>query len=488
MYSNKQVWIGSASASGSNYIQINSNIVAITGALTAANISATTLTASGQTTLSNLTVTGNVTGFNGVSSNQSFSNVYSSNIGIGTNTPAYPLDVVGNAKFSGNISAGNLGMFRNRIINGSMSINQRGITSATLPTNSFLFTADRFENMTYGSGVASYTNITLANTDTPYQFGFRASSKVSITTAYAASSLNQQCQGQRIERNNMYDFNWGQSFGQSITISFWSRTNGITNLPVTIRNPTLTYSYNANIAVTSSGTWQYNTITVPAPPVGSIWGTADTSLGMTLHIGGIQYYTDGFASTQGWSNKNQIGMTTSTPWITTVGNYVEFTGLQLEKGTIATPFEFRPYQIELQLCQRYFYKLANMSSSEAAMAIGFAVSTTNFRFLIQLPVYMRIQPNVGLSVFKYNPRVPITNNVTGQADLSIWNSGNGKLPLYMTYADLYIGNTNTPQFEFGGLSDLVQGTSYLVMLMRGGHMLAFSAELVDDENASLPII
>ena len=310
-------------------------------------------------------------------------------LGTVTNPYGYPVDPAGT---SGNISAGNVGMFRNRIINGNMAINQRGVTSLSLPLNAYAgtYTLDRFLIVTSGTGVCAFSNVNLVNTDVPYQYGLRASFKNTITTAYATTSTNFQMQGQHIEGNNIQDLNWGQTFGTPVTLSFWSRTSaGVTSLPITVQNSAQTYSYNANITITSGGTWQYNTITIPAPPSASV-GTWDitgslTSNGMRVYIGGIQYAGAGLATSTGWVVANSIGTTASSPWITTVGNYVEFTGLQLEKGTIATPFEFRPYSIELLLCQRYYEKSyltnvapgASTATYQNAQRFSVTLSSTN---------------------------------------------------------------------------------------------------------------
>ena len=336
-------------------------------------------------------------------------------VGCGVKNPVQQLEVAGNAIISGNISAGNLGMFRNRIINGDMRINQRGVTSLSLPLNVgntapwCTYTVDRFMTTNIGTGVCTFTNGVLLNTDTPYQYGLRASFKNTITTAYGTTSGNLQAQGQLIEGNNMQDLNWGQSFGQPITVSFWSRTMGITSLPVTIQNFAQTYSYNANIAVNASAVWQYNTLTIPAPP-GGIW---DNVFGMRLMIGGINYANAGLATTTGWVNASSIGTTSSTPWITTVGNYVEFTGLQLEKGTIATPFEFRPYAIELQLCQRYYEILLSQSgynnnyyTSHYASAAGAGASA-----LFAYKVTKRASPTVITTITGLNSGVNTYNSI-----------------------------------------------------------------------------
>ena len=329
-------------------------------------------------------------------------------LGTVTNAYGYPVDPAGT---SGNISAGNVGMFRNRIINGNMAINQRGITSLSLPLNASTYTIDRFASYTAGTGVCAMSSVTLVNTDAPYQYGHRASLKNAITTAYGTTIANYHIPSQVIEGNNIQDLNWGQSFGQPVTVSFWSRTSGVTSLPVSVRNAAATYTYNSNVVVASSGTWQYNTVTIPAPPIGSVgsWDVAGSLhlQGMSVYIGGIQYGAGLLATTTGWVASNSIGTTASTPWITTVGNYVEFTGVQLEKGTIATPFEFRPYAVELGLCQRYYFPYTGI------LNLSPFVSGNNAQYssLIPLPSTLRTTATITQLAGTYLA-TPTTNTPT----------------------------------------------------------------------------
>ena len=409
------------------------------------------LSNTGTTTLSNLVITGTVEGFNGVSSNQSFSNVYSSNIygsnvfgsnaafsnltiyssesnngslsvagvltsatlsntgvlsnagvalfssnvGIGLAAPQYPLDVVGNANFSGNISAGNLGMFRNRIINGDMRINQRAFTTATLSSSTRLFTTDRmFVNTAALTGTFTAAVNSLSSSDAPFLAnGIQSSLRVTNT---ANGTYNWIEPGQFIEGYNIQDFNWGTQNGSQVTMSFWFKTNAATGSVINamIRNVSNSSNYATTFTINTSGAWQRCSATIPAPPIGSVWNTTDGQ-GIQLFIGG--HHTATPATANVWSAINTTFTTTSTNILGTTGNYVEFTGVQLEKGTIATPFEFRPYAVELQLCQRYFYSQTlstTTSSGFLCMGMGYIGSSQQAHCSIILPVLMRVPPTI----------------------------------------------------------------------------------------------
>ena len=372
-------------------------------------------------------------------------------VGLGVTNPVQALEVAGNAIVSGNISAGNLGMFRNRIINGNMAINQRGITTGTVGSGS-KYTADRWQTYT-NTGSVTYSNITLANTDAPFQCGFRYSQRYTILTAISATTGNNIQINQPIESYNIQDFNWGQSFATPITLSFWSRTNGITKLPVTIVNYTGTYSYNTDITVTANTTWQYNTATISIPPVSSVWDVTNdlSNGGLILRIGSMYYGNLSTANT--WAAGNVFGTSASTIWTTTVGNYVEFTGVQLEKGPIATPFEFRPYAMELQLCQRYYYRFGapnDMNDTYLNLGLTCGVSTTSAVFVYKFPFIMRFIPsmNGGSSGWGINNGVSTLTlgNGLSASSVQIACSGSGISPCgsYLVYRN----NNSVAYLEF----------------------------------------
>ena len=414
--SNQSIWLGGASGAP-NVLSIGSNVT------TTSN-----LTVSGLTTLSNLTVSGTVTGFNGVSSNQSFSNVYSSNItasnatfsniGVGTRAPAYPLDVVGNISCTGNIAANNLGMFRNRIINGDMRINQRGATSipSTIPAASN-FLVDRWGCVT--NNTMTFSTVTLTSSDTPFQYGHKTSIRTTspiITAGYVSPMQN-------IEGTNMSDFMWGTDYGAPAQLSFWCRVNfpsGATLLPVRVSSVTNAFSYLTNVPIVSNSAWQYVNITIPKPPTSSAWSTTyanaySVSIGV---FGGAAATTTTFNA---WTaGANLYPSFTNNNIYSTNGSYVEFTGVQFEKGSIATPFEFRPYAMELQLCQRYYQPIPPNT------LVGYFGGNLVIFLGLMLPVVMRDNPvlsNFFISVSGIGNLGITGNTVTSTSAVGLTYSG-----------------------------------------------------------------
>ena len=319
-----------------------------------------------------------------------------SNVGVGTTSPAYPLDVAGNINCTGNISAGNLGMFRNRVINGDMRIAQRGTSLITGTGTSANYIVDRIMCTTsITTGGITQSNVVLTSTDTPYTYGFRNSWRTTASTACTAYSYI-QCQ-QNIEAYNMSDFNWGTTAGVPVTLSFWMRTNMASGsgIPVAVRNGNANstyWVYTQNITATGGGSWQYVSTTIPAPPSSSIWNSNNNSIGMEVVLAG---FNGNYVSANTWTNNGYLYTSSSTNVWMTLNNYVEFTGLQLEKGTIATPFEFRPYAIELQLCQRYFSIYASYTNAYDPIGIGYT-ETNQGVLVLKYPVEMRANPSIAL--------------------------------------------------------------------------------------------
>jgi hypothetical protein len=298
-------------------------------------------------------------------------------------------------------------MFRNRIINGDMRINQRGATTVTVGTggaNPYIVDRWMLESSITTGGL-SLTQQTLTSNDLPFQQGIRNSLRVTASTNN--TSFNYIGPHQRIEGNNIIDLNWGTPAGVPVTLSGWIKTNLATNsiVTVSIRNGAINYTYPVNLTVESSGAWQYFRVSIPAPPNNSVWAS-DQTLGTSIFIGG--YDNGGVGIANQWNANSFYRTTSTTNWPATSGNYIEFTGIQFEKGTVATPFEFRPYAIELLLCQRYYEKSYDITvvpgtptTTQGAchyrLIVGFNTSSTNvlcYPGMISYKVTKRAAPTV----------------------------------------------------------------------------------------------
>jgi len=290
----------------------------------------------------------------------------------------------------GTISGGaGMGSFRNRIINGDMRIAQRGTSSTTVGYGS----VDRWSTSSSVVGTVTQSQQTLVSSDAPYQLGFKNSVRYTITTPL--TSVTYQYQGQGIEGYNILDLNWGTSYGSPVTISFWFRSNVPTGstmcctfVPNGSGGASALCRFTFNFTLISSGNWQYVTYTIPPPPsgLGVITNTITSGLNIYIHSLFTVYLTSVPGTWEGpAAGMFNVGSTAAYQWWNNAGNYIEFTGVQLERGTVATPFEVRNYAQELALCYRYYQQFQGTSDPYHTFALGQCVSGTQawtyFRFL-----------------------------------------------------------------------------------------------------------
>jgi hypothetical protein len=305
---------------------------------------------------------------------------------------------------------GSLGM-RNRIINGALTVSQyNGSSSTTLSTGVYFI--DRFyTNINPGSGHTGQQVTTVPNGN------FINSLKLTVGTGAAATTNQQARLCQSIEGYNIADLGWGTSSALSVTLSFWVQSS-ITGLySIGIANDSNTLAYVATYNINTANTWQYVTITIPGPTSGTWVTNNGRGLKIAWNLGaGTSFQTTPGVWTSGSVDYYATSSTVS--WISTSGATFYLTGVQFEKGTAATPFEYRHYGTELALCQRYCQVYTYGTSGR--ICIGFARSSAVVDGIFQFPI-MRTAPTVTL---------PPIGNSTGQAT-------------YVTNAFGYPGMTGT---------------------------------------------
>ena len=366
---------------------------------------------------------------------------------ITTATTGTALQVTGNLYATDTIASANPMMFRNRIINGDMRISQRGTSNVGVFATSCYF-IDRMTNY-FGASSGGYTAYqnTLSTNDTgPYQQGFRYSANVVITSTVTSNPV--LC-GQVLEGWTVQDFNWGTSFGSSVTISYWFKSSATGTFSHGIRNQGIySYSYTGSFTYSTAGVWQYVSYTIPPPPTGSVWRT-DNLGSWEVWVGGS---FQGSAAA-GWVAGSSFGLTGSANWYST-GGYIAYTGFQLEKGLTASPFEFRPYATELALCQRYYYQITSPTPGSTGVAAqvyavfgqATGVSATGFWFPLNFPVTMRY------------PSFNVTNSAA-----SNWQIYNGTSSISATAITVQTDSYTTSSLAFNCTvaSGATAGNSYI---------------------------
>ena len=311
---------------------------------------------------------------------------------------------------------------RNLIINGAMQVAQRGSTKTKTGTGTELTNLDRYAIWQNLSGVVVDLE---QSTDAPESF--YNSLKVTITTAATTVTSNSFVGlGQLVEAQNIHNAFWG---GHShITMSFWVKSSISGTFALNL-NPCQTNSggssdrvlYHANYTIDATNTWEYKTVTVPLAGLNSyalLSSYNPVSKGLEVSWV-LDTAVDRQAASLGWNDpaveaRNMVqSVSGGTGFYTTSGATFQITGVQLEVGDTATPFEHRSYGDELVRCQRYYYQVSRMRASANGNAGGY---TTMYSVLF--PTEMRTTPTI-THIHVNNPFNWSTRSVENQNNRSL---------------------------------------------------------------------
>jgi hypothetical protein len=278
--------------------------------------------------------------------------------------------------------ASNFPSFRNRIINGDMRIDQRNAGASVTPSSG-QYTIDRWQFSLSQSSKLTAQQSSTAPT------GFTKSLLITSSSAYSIVPGDYFNLVQQIEGFNVADLSWGTSSAATVTLSFWVRSSLTGTFGGAIQNENNNRSYPFTYTIDSQNTWEQKIITIAGDQTGT-WDT-DNSIGIKVRIGlGVASPYIGTAGS--WDSSDYEGATGATSVVGTSGATFYITGVQLEEGTVATPFEHRPYGTELALCQRYYYLIGR--KQYARYAIGYAASAAIIRWLIFFKTTMRTVPDL----------------------------------------------------------------------------------------------
>jgi hypothetical protein len=294
----------------------------------------------------------------------------------------------GTAALLASINGGPISGARNRIINGDMRIDQRNAgASVTLPAATGTYVLDRWTGYEDTDGTATVQRSTAAPA------GFTNSLLVTTTTADASLSATQRFTiAHLIEGFNAADLGWGAAGALSVTLSFWVRSSLTGTFGAVISNGAYNRSYPFTYSISSANTWEYKTVTIAGDTTGT-WAT-DNTAGIVVKFGlGVGTTFSGTAGS--WQAADFNSATGAVSVIGTLNATWQITGVQLEAGSVATPFERRSYGQELALCQRYF-QLIDYQTSNGGIAANWY--TFNIPFLMQ----MRAGPTMVASAYNSN--------------------------------------------------------------------------------------
>jgi len=289
-------------------------------------------------------------------------------------------------------TADSLQGFRNRLINSDMRIDQRNAGAAVTASGSF--PVDRFQIFNSTDGAFS------AQQDSSAPTGFVNSLKFTTTTEDGTLTTTQAAQSQqRIEGFNFADLGWGTAFAKTVTLSFWVRSSLTGTFGGSLRNNAQDRSYPFTYLISVADTWEYKTVTIAGDTSGT-WLT-NNSIGcrVTFGLGGGP---DASGTAGAWVGANYSNVTGAVSVIGTLNATWQITGVQLEAGSVATPFERRPYGTELALCQRYFTQTTVETVFPGSTQSLVSASGDNLAVSIQCPVNMRTAPTVSSNLTNAN--------------------------------------------------------------------------------------
>jgi len=298
-------------------------------------------------------------------------------------------DQIGTSVAGSSLGAGNATLMKNKIINGSMVIDQRNAGASVTNTS---YTLDRWTVNQYPN-TGKFSVQQNAGSVTP-PAGFTYYLGATSLSAYSIGSGDIYSILQPIEGYNVADLGWGTANAKTVTLSFQVRSSLTGTFGGAIQNSANNRSYPFSYTISSANTWTSISVTIAGDTSGT-WLTTN-GIGMYVVFGmGMGSTYSGTAGS--WAGADYRSATGATSVVGTNGATFYITGVQLEVGSSATGFEYRQYTTELQLCQRYFYR--------PALGFGGAVQgSTAITLLGSYPVAMRTTPSVSvasaLSVFQ----------------------------------------------------------------------------------------
>ncbi len=345
---------------------------------------------------------------------------------------------------------------KNLLHNGAMQVHQRGVSTSGITLSDY-YTADRWR---FGVNIGTWTNT--VETDAPTGSGFRNSFKMLHTSAAPALVATSAAYvTHHVEGQNLQSVSKGTTSAQSLTLSFWTKSNKTGTYVVELLDDDNTRHVAATYTVVASGTWEQQTITFPADLTGAFDNDNDGSLILRFHLLAGTNFTSGTLATTWGAAADANRAVGQTNLAATTSNYWQVTGVQLEVGTTATGFEFKDHATELGECQRYYYRWTSAGTPYASAGQANIYSATVAQASGSFPVTMR---------------TAASSTVDVSAVTHFQLSGVGAFGGGVTFA--FINGKDTYSLDISGLSGKTAG--YATMLQAANTTnayLGFSADL-----------
>ena len=274
--------------------------------------------------------------------------------------------------------------FKNRIINGAMTIDQRNAGASVTQTSGVAYNIDRW--FAYGNVSSKFTIQQDAGAVTP-PVGFSDYLGVTSSSAYSVPAGEIYVIGQYIEGFNTADLGFGTANAKTVTLSFWVRSSLTGTFGGSLQNSAFNRSYPFSYTISSANTWEQKSITIAGDTTGT-WVGATNGIGLRLWFSMGMGST--FSGTAGaWSGSDFRSATGATSVVGTNGATWYITGVQLEVGSTATSFDYVDYGRSLIQCQRYYQRIDGIA--------GVAGTSTQLWVSLNYPIEMRANPTLSVS-------------------------------------------------------------------------------------------
>ena len=297
------------------------------------------------------------------------------------------------AKMGEVLTNSQIGGRRNIVINGAMQVDQRNSGSSYAQINS-AYSLDRFRGNSYDGGAATGKFTVIQSSTAPDDFSHSLLVTSSAATSDAANNIfNIE---QRIEGYNTAHLNFGSSSAKTITLSFYVRSSLTGTFGGALKNSARDRNYPFTYTINSANTFERKTITISGDTTGT-WIGSTNGIGLWVSFG-LGVGSNYVGSAGAWAAGDKFSASGATSVVGTSGATWYITGVQLEVGSQATPFEHRSFGEELTLCQRYYY-LAMDSANEGDThgPIGANWSSNTARIVWFHPQHMRASPSLTFS-------------------------------------------------------------------------------------------
>ena len=289
---------------------------------------------------------------------------------------------------------------RNLVINGAMQVAQRGTTGTA--GGATLVSLDRYKTWVNGGGNSGGSFTVSQDSDAPD--GFNNSLKVTVNTATTIASDGYDLIGHFIEGYNAEGLAWGTASAKTVTLSFWVKSSLAGTFGGVFSNQAQDKSYPYTYTINSVNTWEYKTVVVEGITSGTWLTTNSTGVQLYFDMGSGSTFLGASGS---WASATYLGASGTSNITGNLNATWQITGVQLEVGKVATPFEHRSYGEELALCQRYYYKKTFGNNYPALL--GGSSDGSNVFFNINFPTTMRANPSSGTSSFSFATNLPTGN-------------------------------------------------------------------------------